>query len=1025
MPCEPILFGGPKDARRHDLASIGFRDQYVAYAAAPTIVALAPTSTLLQDAGAPWPISTFRFLSIPTAKDGLASTPAHDHLSVISLHPTADLLCVGMECSGLYLTSATDAIFTAETRLPIQLTGEHIHCTCFVGDSRLSLSAEPNGPGNYLVFSSTFSSSDTHLSPHRLTVYSIQQSCKVWCGASEPLQGMCSLLPSFQFAACSKEGLVMVYTLKHQATCSPSVEEDVGSTEEGSMGPSISEKQTSFLCVSRTCSTLEEWGDQPHFISCSAALPESNDDGRKFLALMASGLLVEYDALSGSIHRQMDCRSPQATGVRVFSQLILVYGTAVRYFDRETWEFRGKHMLEVRTWNGKLTSPVSAISVLVFNQSCICFISDGSIFGIKLAKGKTKGKVSDSGQNSMLTFKRIYHYSPLIGSIADSKYEKETSLTRLSWIQPFGDDEFLENTPCVLWCSQGIRLVDGRDLHCASQSPLRFTCGAFLDSYNLLFAQSSQTGQIHVFDAQELWKQKTTLPIDQSIVSLAGNQCGTVVALGENQTLFYMSLQFSIAGAACYRKLVLTHRNREELSGGPFRSIFFVADALYAVASATLMNVDTRAEHHWGEPMLRVDSVGRHQLLVLLFSSRCELFDPHFPNKRRNALSLPFTATAAASLVAEPHDGKFVAVGQNGQVLVFSVTEGGAPLLFVDQHPSSVNVQLPLLGFVGVGKTASHLLVGDSSGMVCFYSLHTRRKIYRRGEESISPSESGFHADPVESALSHSLTPLGDGLTPSSKQLNDRFSELTDFYNSQGLGSVKRRRRSLPSTNALSVPKDHTNPDVLRRSSYDVAQDASGPQPLIIEESPSRPVNREEQDDMDSALTGLCSVIISDLTEVCESGPDPHPLLHMPEAHPIVSKAEAEQSSLIAPKAPASALSVEESNLIHLPNVLKGPTCSTATNLRASLRHLKNLLATAQGTPAVQENSEELIELFEALSITLRSNSISTPSRSLDSFMTNSQVLRSEMVQLQELDQRFAEQSREVFQPQEGGTTEE
>lgn len=331
-----------------ELISLGMKERILVYAASPSSIAIGKAEDFSASCD-PWPMNSFHFVSLPImdnhrgssfhrgrpgSSSSLYTTPRNDAVTVVQVHPTKDYLCVGTECSGLYLTKASHPVLSSETRLPLKLTGDTIHSACFLTtanhegeeqeDERTSalvrkrcstttsyveLSRAPpmqqqrKRSEDYLAFSSSLTS-DSHSngSSHRLSLWSITEDKMVWRCASEPFHSMSSFYSTLSFVACSSDNFVQVYTVKkrdssfnNSAQDSRDSDEEVGEGREWKKGTERmrnkikktitkrNEKEEEeenhpgeILLWSLTCATPDVGTARPRFVSCATFPPPSH-----------------------------------------------------------------------------------------------------------------------------------------------------------------------------------------------------------------------------------------------------------------------------------------------------------------------------------------------------------------------------------------------------------------------------------------------------------------------------------------------------------------------------------------------------------------------------------------------------------------------------------------------------------------------------------------------------------------------------------------------------------------------------
>ncbi|KPA76350.1 hypothetical protein ABB37_07698 [Leptomonas pyrrhocoris] len=298
-----------------------YRHRYVVYAATDNAVAVvdvtSPPSTT-SSIELRWR-SQMRVFSLSAADEAVA---------FVSGHPERDIVCVGTQQHGLYVTSLSQPIFAESTKLPRSVTGDATYGATFLFTEA----------AHYLAFSSLLSSHLSDPAPYRLSLWCMDTHALLWRGAMAPLESMCSFSFDLSFAAC-QAGKVCLFTVQTQHH-SGSAEETVAGSRAG--GNSNGERSR-LMVLSRPCSAVTELRDA-EYTHCIAGPAEGED---AYIALTASGFLVALHATSGAMTRWMDCKVPAATGLCVYAgDSLVLTGELTRFFHASSWEFQGRIKLE-------------------------------------------------------------------------------------------------------------------------------------------------------------------------------------------------------------------------------------------------------------------------------------------------------------------------------------------------------------------------------------------------------------------------------------------------------------------------------------------------------------------------------------------------------------------------------------------------------------------------------------------------------------------------------------------------------
>ncbi|KPI89636.1 hypothetical protein ABL78_1217 [Leptomonas seymouri] len=306
-----------------------YRHRYVVFAAtdnAVAVVDVASTHSTTCSAEARWR-AQMRVFSLSAAEEEIA---------FVCGHPERDVVCVGTQRHGLYVTSLSQPVFADSSKLPRSVTGDATFGATFLFTEG----------ANYFAFSSLLHSRPSDPTPYRLSLWCLDTRALLWRGAMAPLESMCSLSYDLSFAAC-QDGKVCLFTVQaHNHNSSAKAAAGPSSTvgEEGSSGGRSHNERNRLIVLSRNCSAVEELLGA-HYVHCIASPAEGEDS---YLALTTNGFLVAFHATSGSVTRWMDCKVPVATGLCVYAGGSLVLtGELARFFQVGSWEFQGKVKLEL------------------------------------------------------------------------------------------------------------------------------------------------------------------------------------------------------------------------------------------------------------------------------------------------------------------------------------------------------------------------------------------------------------------------------------------------------------------------------------------------------------------------------------------------------------------------------------------------------------------------------------------------------------------------------------------------------
>ncbi|KAF8292951.1 hypothetical protein TcBrA4_0074850 [Trypanosoma cruzi] len=126
---------------------------------------------------------------------------AEEKLSVIVLHQTKELLCIGTAHDGLYLTTASNPTLSSKTtRLPRQITGENVFSACFIdGYEKLS---------DVLVVSC--GSQNLSKDRFKLSLWDANARTLLWRGSADALDAIVALPGIFGFASCTQREVTPV-----------------------------------------------------------------------------------------------------------------------------------------------------------------------------------------------------------------------------------------------------------------------------------------------------------------------------------------------------------------------------------------------------------------------------------------------------------------------------------------------------------------------------------------------------------------------------------------------------------------------------------------------------------------------------------------------------------------------------------------------------------------------------------------------------------------------------------------------
>ncbi|ORC84903.1 uncharacterized protein TM35_000401700 [Trypanosoma theileri] len=753
----------------------------------------------------------------------IVSLTNSETLSVIHLHQKKDLLCVGTAHSGLYLTSASNPIFsnsnsknnnidrndngsayittnTTVTKLPLRLTGENIFAVCFIDAF--------DRESDVLVISCGLES--VMRDRFRVCLWDVQSKSLLWRGCADALDVIVPLPGVFGFATCSSKE-VALWTVQ----CSAPTNNDThrlsssnGSSSNNTTIMSINTRNKSdgigntarseetgngtLTVLSKPCSSVNELRDA-EFVSI---LPPATAADTTLTALTTVGFLVSFDRCSGAPVKWMDSKVCPATAVYRSTTDIIVCGALIRFFSTEKWEFRGK----IKHNNSPAVVSSSFLNRLM---DSLCTGAAVSITEKTCNDNKNNHNVSnDSNNNSgseriMLFFSggdmsryNIFRPGNGTGKLSFHCVYQQTPVlpdeVPLRWI-PIATDAF------CLWSPRCLRFYDST-LRFQRSLTLESTCVAHHRDLGVLLLYESSTYEV-VAVTPNVESVLSRLGVAEPLISLVVHEGGQFVGLSPDNSLFYFDGEWKEEG----KELVLRVLRTTRLTNFdvPLTQLVSVEGALFVASSHIVSNLLTGAHVRFSTDITSFTSVGSN--LLVTQSDSCVVVDATTLKVMGDPLEVTTNPKVESDVmttrlkeVVPTLSGDVVALRSDGEISILRLADR--------YHMAQISTSSSIRGnqasvFLSVGFTTNgdSLVLSDSKGLLSLYKLGST------GRSSSASTRTSRHGR--EHGGSRRSSSCGG---PSSVELQYRFKDLHGFYETTKQSHSERpssRKRASSATN--------------------------------------------------------------------------------------------------------------------------------------------------------------------------------------------------------------------------------
>ncbi|KEG15010.1 hypothetical protein DQ04_00221130 [Trypanosoma grayi] len=712
-----------------------------------------------------------------------------EKLSVIHLHQSRDLLCIGTADSGLYLTTASDPTFAGATaKLPIRLTGESVFAACFLNSVHESSDVLVVSCGMKELAKDRF----------RLSLWDVQTRTLLWRGCADALDVIVALPGSSGFASCTSREVTLwsvqrsdVGEAKTQegsknASAAAAAAAASSSSLAASTGTAKCEDTGSgtLTVLSKPCSVVSELRDT-EFV----ALVPPVEGETTLTALTTVGFLVSFDCRSGAAVKWMDCKVCPATAAYQSANNVIVCGALVRFFSADSWEFRGKIKQ-----NGPPTVVSSSFLTRLMDSLCtgaaVCpngdrlmlFYSGGDLSRYRVTES-TSGTIK-------LSFQCVYQYTPVLP-------DEEP----LRWIP------LAANVLC-LWSPQRLRLYDMTLRSCSSMA-LESTCATYHTDLNVLLVYVPSAYEIAAI-MPNLEEVLCRLSVAEPLTSLVAYRKNQFVGLSPDNSLFYFEGRWNEGTKFSLQAL---HTTRLTSFKVPLTQLVWAEGALCAASTHLLANLQTGKNVSFSADIISFTAAGDALLVVHRHGCVVVEVDTLQP------VGEPLQAVALKEVVSAPNGG-LVALRSEGELSVVSLADRKC-ITHLNFQRAAQNHQMTVLMSVGFTADGSGLVLCDSRGI---FTLHA---LTDTGFDALSTTSSSAASRAVPDAkrlTQQKQQHRGRCSTqrssscggPTNVELQSRFKDLHGFYeftrrkHKEHEGAYKRVSAATATKKSPSAPANST-----------------------------------------------------------------------------------------------------------------------------------------------------------------------------------------------------------------------
>ncbi|KAG8345953.1 hypothetical protein TRVL_03215 [Trypanosoma vivax] len=709
-----------------------------------------------------------------------------ERLSVIHMHQTRDLLCVGTVRDGIYLTSASNPSLTSAasgrpTKLPTRLSGSCVLSACFIAG---------HADGTDILVASCGLQEAT-MDRSRLSLWDVCGRVLLWRGCAH---GMTSIIPlpgTFGFVTCAQRE-VTLWFFRH---CEPSGKAPAAGSvnnvlrgEESASG--------SITVLSKPCAAVKNLQD----VEYVAVVPPKENES-SLTALTTRGFLVSFDRHTGEPIRWMDCKMSPATAAYRCGDDIMVCGALIRFFSSETWEFRGKiKPPECRTsistssvpklvdmaCTGAAVSDATALTLLFSGGSMSRYrISRAHDAGIGISDGSTNGAVG-----MRLTFSRVYQYIPALPDELP-----------LRWLS-------MSPESVCLWSPRQLRLYDTARWSCDVCMALESTCVTYHRFLGVFIAYEASTYAV-VALRSNLESVLCRLSVTEPFTNIVVQEANRFVGISLDNSLFF----FEGAWDEATQELSLRLLHIKRLTGhkSHFAHLVWVGGALCGASTHELVNLRTGHSISFAEDILSLTAAGP-ELLLLTHTHSCILLNA----TTLSPVGAPLRGVSLKGAVASM-GGQSVALYSEDSVTLVSLRSREQVSQFsLQQVPDEVQrAEVKCVGFADSDRV---LVVYDSKGLLRAFVVADADGASSSFTHPHSPGETKstrlVREGSASSTASGKRAMQCDG--PTNAELLSRFRDLHGFYETTRRSHNDRKSGNMsdgPSRRSCSV-NTHSLPTI-------------------------------------------------------------------------------------------------------------------------------------------------------------------------------------------------------------------
>ncbi|CCW66754.1 unnamed protein product [Phytomonas sp. Hart1] len=775
------------------LVSLGYHEKYLAFVVSSSLLAVTECSGKLN-----------YLMSDSSTVFCMVEDLTSEVISVVRVHDEKDLLLVGTEGHGVYLTTVTSPVLSHATRLPLQYTGEQIFSASFLSVPASQLFSPKaielySKTEDLVVLSSAFMKHH-ETSPHRLSLWHVRDGGLIWRGPMEPMRAICTFPRVPSFAGCTRTTLSL-FTLRRAeahtldpdtaAAGSSTLDRDAQPGRKGGGGLTL---------LNRLCDTVEvlRGVEYVHCASCNDSKEFS------FLALTATGFLVAFDRFTGAIIRWMDCKVSAASSVSFAGKgnYILLAGAFARFFLSKNWSFCGKVKVESTTSFGLFPEPhftaglsVGSCAILFSSRNghSIQHFVQSSTAPTTITGGTIGTNVSLSGTRELATgsdqhqgHKLRFHQKSFCCPVGADEFEGEL---KVQWIRPTPSPS-PHGTWC-LWTRKCLRLYSPKQF-LRKQISVNSTCAVYHPVSRVLLTYELDDAGLVAYSGVNEWRLAATLPQTEHLSSLCASDTTDLCAgyCLDNYTVYAFSCCWKSSPNDAHSTLDLVPLwiRPFNLTRGPLNQIFFLGSQLYGNTDYTLVELEGGRLHTFDNPILSLCVVGTDVLIICADS--CMYYIPD----RGSLKSLNFSLSSPPTCVTyEPIFG-LVAISDTHSVHIMHL--GDASPFWEVKHWLENQQKPPEVGIIrafALRVDSMHVVLSilDTHGNLVEYTLKANELSHSSRFHALRMVARSFRSgnfmdqingkDQTTGSRGARVRAVSEG-TPSNRELKDRFDALSGFF---------------------------------------------------------------------------------------------------------------------------------------------------------------------------------------------------------------------------------------------------